>query len=146
MRYLPRIVTLLNNTPEEKSVIRSCFLSVTAPPSQLVGVNHPNRTKSDLITAVELMTLLHRSEKEAGLKCTIEGELALEQRTAIVVELTFENLFTAIAICFSMPDAFRPEVLAAFMQQLVDEPVLPVLFMRTVRLGALQFTLPAVLY
>lgn len=41
---------------------------------------------------------------------------------------------TAIAICFSMSDAFRPEVLAAFMQQLVDEPVLPVLFMRTVDL------------
>ncbi|ORY92427.1 Symplekin tight junction protein C terminal-domain-containing protein [Leucosporidium creatinivorum] len=110
IRYLPRIITLLNNTPEEKSVIRSCFLSVTAPPSQLVGVNHPSRTKSDQITAVELMTLLHKSEKESGLKCTIE----------------------AIAICFSMSDAFRPEVLAAFMQQLVDEPVLPVLFMRTV--------------
>lgn len=75
LRYLPKIVTLLNNTPEQKSVIRSCFLSVTAPPSQLVGANHPNRTKSDLITAVELMTLLHKSEKEAGLKCTIEGEL-----------------------------------------------------------------------
>lgn len=31
-----------------------------------------------------------------------------------------------------MPDAFRPEVLAAFMQQVVDETVLPVLFLRTV--------------
>lgn len=71
---MPRIVSLLNNTPEQKSVIRSCFLSVTAPPSQLVGANHPSRTKSDQITAVELMTLLHKSEKEAGLKCTIEGE------------------------------------------------------------------------
>lgn len=40
----------------------------------------------------------------------------------------------AIAICFSMPDAFRPEVLAAFMQQVVDQTPLPVLFLRTVRL------------
>lgn len=31
-----------------------------------------------------------------------------------------------------MPDAFRPEILAAFMTQIVDEPVIPVLFLRTV--------------
>lgn len=74
IKFLPRIVTLLNSTPEGKSMMRSIFLTVTAPPSQLVGANLPNRTKSDLITAVELMTLLHKSEKEQGLKCTIEGE------------------------------------------------------------------------
>lgn len=39
---------------------------------------------------------------------------------------------TAISICFSMADGFRPEVLAAFMQQIVDEPTLPNLFLRTV--------------
>lgn len=32
-----------------------------------------------------------------------------------------------------MADGFRPEVLAAFMQQVVDEPVIPNLFLRTVR-------------
>lgn len=32
-----------------------------------------------------------------------------------------------------MSDAFRPEVLAAFMQRVVDDQVLPVLFLRTVR-------------
>lgn len=32
-----------------------------------------------------------------------------------------------------MPDAFRPEVLVSFMQFIVDEPIVPVLFMRTVR-------------
>lgn len=31
-----------------------------------------------------------------------------------------------------MPDAFRPEILAAFMQHVVDQPELPVLFLRTV--------------
>lgn len=31
-----------------------------------------------------------------------------------------------------MADGFRPEVLAAFMQQVVDEPVIPNLFLRTV--------------
>lgn len=33
-----------------------------------------------------------------------------------------------------MAEAFKPDVLASFMLQVVEEPVLPVLFMRTVRL------------
>ena len=39
---------------------------------------------------------------------------------------------SAIGICFSMTDVFRSEILAVVMQQIVDEPVLPVLFLRTV--------------
>lgn len=35
-------------------------------------------------------------------------------------------------MCLSMQDIFRPEILAAFMQQVIDEPVLPALFLRTV--------------
>lgn len=31
-----------------------------------------------------------------------------------------------------MSDGFRPEILAAFMQQVVDAPTIPNLFMRTV--------------
>ena len=38
----------------------------------------------------------------------------------------------AIGICFSMTDVFRSEILGSVMQQIVDEPVLPVLFLRTV--------------
>lgn len=39
----------------------------------------------------------------------------------------------AIGICFSMTDVFRSEILAVVMQQIMDEPTLPVLFLRTVR-------------
>lgn len=42
-------------------------------------------------------------------------------------------IHSAIGICFSMTDVFRSEILAVVMQQIVDEPVLPVLFLRTVR-------------
>jgi symplekin len=62
------------------------------------------------LTPVELLVLIHLSEKEIGIKQSIE----------------------AVAICFSMTEAFRPEVLGAFMQQIVDEATLPTLFMRTV--------------
>ena len=32
-----------------------------------------------------------------------------------------------------MTDVFRSEILAVVMQQIMDEPVIPLLFMRTVR-------------
>lgn len=38
-----------------------------------------------------------------------------------------------------MPDIFRPEVLAAFMQQVVDEPQLPILYMSTVSFDMLIY-------
>ena len=39
---------------------------------------------------------------------------------------------TAISICFQMTDVFRSEILAVVMQQIMDEPVLPILFLCTV--------------
>lgn len=38
----------------------------------------------------------------------------------------------AIGICFSMTEIYRSEILAVVMNQLVDEPNLPTLFLRTV--------------
>ncbi|GAA5843863.1 hypothetical protein JCM5353_007394 [Sporobolomyces roseus] len=109
VRYLPRVVALLDNTPQQKAAIRSIFLSIIQPPAHFSSVNSL-RTRSDSLSPVELMVFLHKHDKEIGIKNTIE----------------------AIAICFSMADAFRPEILAAFMQQVADEPILPNLFLRTV--------------
>ncbi|CEQ40286.1 SPOSA6832_01874, partial [Sporobolomyces salmonicolor] len=109
IRYLPRVISLLDNTPVQKAAIRSIFLSIIAPPAHFSSINSL-RTRSDSLTPVELMVFLHKHDREIGVKNAIE----------------------AIAICFSMADAFRPEILAAFMQQVVDEPVLPNLFLRTV--------------
>ncbi|KAM0787454.1 hypothetical protein ACM66B_003533 [Microbotryomycetes sp. NB124-2] len=112
LRYLPKIVSTLNNTPEKRNAMRSTFLAVTAPPSVKTGVTVRNKTRDDSVTPLELMTLLHQRDKEIGVKQTIE----------------------AIGICFSMTDAFRPETLKTWMTLTVDkrdEPI-PVLFMRTV--------------
>jgi symplekin len=54
-----------------------------------------------------------------------------------VSDLYYENFIglnksKAIGICFSMTDIFRSEILAAALQQIVEEPVLPTLFMRTI--------------
>ncbi|KPV75221.1 uncharacterized protein RHOBADRAFT_53229 [Rhodotorula graminis WP1] len=109
VRWLPHVIKLLDGTPLKKAQTRSIFLSIIAPPAHFSSINSL-RTRSDSITPVELMMYLHKHDKEMGLKNTIE----------------------AISICFSMADGFRPEILAAFMQQAVDEPVIPNLFLRTV--------------
>lgn len=80
------------------------------------------------------MVLLHESEKEIGLKSAIEGaSLYCDWQPMLTIH-------KAIGICFSMADIYRSEILAVVMQQIVDEPVLPTLFLRTVRtlLAALQ--------
>jgi len=113
MRHLPRIVSILDGQTEPKNLVRSVFSSIVTTPSQAFGSvtsNLPRVRQSELLTPVELMVMLHESEKEIGLKSAIE----------------------AIGICFSMTDVFRSEILGSVMQQIVDEPVLPVLFLRTV--------------
>ncbi|EJU03654.1 hypothetical protein DACRYDRAFT_21169 [Dacryopinax primogenitus] len=112
LRYLPRIVATLTGQAAEKALVRSVFSSiVTAPPQTFAtSSNQPRAKQSELLTPVELMVLLHHIDRDAGLKPTIE----------------------AIQLCFSMTDIYRSDVLAAVIQQLVDEPTLPTLFMRTV--------------
>ncbi|KAH6916084.1 Symplekin tight junction protein C terminal-domain-containing protein [Coprinopsis sp. MPI-PUGE-AT-0042] len=113
VRYLPRIVSILNGQPEPKNLVRSVFGSIVTTPPQTFGSvtsNLPRARLNESLSPAELMVLLHESEKEIGLKSAIE----------------------AIGICFSMTDVFRSEVLAVVMQQIMDEPVLPVLFLRTV--------------
>ncbi|KAI5124287.1 hypothetical protein M0805_005134 [Coniferiporia weirii] len=112
-RHLPRIVSMLNGTPEAKQLVKSVFESIVTTPPQTFGSvtsNLPRVRQSELLPPAELMVLLHKCEKEIGLKSAIE----------------------AIGICFSMTDVFRSEILAVVMQQIVDESVLPVLFLRTV--------------
>lgn len=132
MRYLPRIVSILNGQQEPKNLVRSVFGSVVTTPPQSFGSvtsNLPRVRQSELLTPAELMVLLHESEKEIGLKSAIEGA-----HSALMTACMFMRSYipSAIGICFSMTDVFRSEILAVVMQQIVDEPVLPVLFLRTV--------------
>ena len=131
MRHLPRVVSILNGQPEPKNLVRSVFSSVVTTPPQTFGSvtsNLPRVRQSELLTPAELMVLLHEAEKEIGLKSAIEG-VYIHKLLLVRGHVTF---WIAIGICFSMTDVFRSEILAVVMQQIVDEPVLPVLFLRTV--------------
>ncbi|KAJ7890667.1 Symplekin tight junction protein C terminal-domain-containing protein [Mycena olivaceomarginata] len=113
IRHLPRIVSILNGEAENKNLVRSVFGSIVTTPPQTFGSvtsNLPRVRQSELLTPAELMVLLHDAEKEIGLQSAKE----------------------AITVCFQMTDVFRSEILAVVMQQIMDEPVLPVLFLRTV--------------
>lgn len=113
IKHLPRAVTILNSkTAEDREQLKSLFASIVTKPAQgfgSVSTNLPRVRDSEMLTPVELMGLLHSAEKEIGLKTTVD----------------------AIRICFSMADIFRSEVLAAALNQLIEEQDLPVLFMRT---------------
>ncbi|TIC14172.1 hypothetical protein E3Q14_00925 [Wallemia mellicola] len=110
---LPRIVKLLKDD-ENKQLIKNVFSSVVEPPQSFGSVNtnvvRVDKDKPDKITPAELLTILHERETEIGLKETM----------------------IAIAICFSLTDIFRSDVLAIFMQSMSEVKVLPKLFMRTV--------------
>lgn len=76
IRHLPRIVAMLNGSPESKQLVKNVFESVVATPPQTFGSvtsNLPRVRQSELLTPAELMVLLHSNEKEISLKSTIEG-------------------------------------------------------------------------
>lgn len=113
IKYLPRVVTILaSEKPEDRATIKAVFTSIVTMPAQGFGsisTNLPRVRSSELLSPVELMSLLHHSEREIGLKTTAE----------------------AIRICFGMTDIFRSEVLGAVLNLILEEVNLPVLFMRT---------------
>lgn len=135
VKHLPRIVSILNGTQETKELVRSVFGAIVTTPPQTFGSvtsNLPRVRQSELLTPAELMVLLHDTEKEIGIKSAIEGTCVVMNVPEPPCSLFLMAFFVAIGICFSMTDVFRSEILAVVMQQILDEPVLPTLFMRTV--------------
>ena len=112
LRLLPSIIELLGNKPPEKALVQQVFENVvtTSAFGTQVSTNVVRVKTSELLTPVELLSLLHTLDKSVGLKPVIE----------------------AITLCFTMTDLFKSETWAAFMSQALDEPSLPTLFLRTV--------------
>jgi len=122
---------MLNGKPDERDLVRKVFSNVVTheTPAGTVSSNMPRVKHDQRLNPADLMVLLHEREKEIGLKSAIEGRLPSKLTDVPITHICP----TAISICFSMTDVFRYDVLAVVMQQIVDEPTLPVLFMRTAR-------------
>lgn len=138
-RQIPRVVSMLGaNVPgskpgEEKALVRSVFVAVLEKPAHgfgKVSTNLPRLKESQLLEPVKLLVLLHESP-DINMASAREGILL--STISNPAELSSVELNLAIDICFGLTDLFPSEILAAAIQQLVDNPTLPVLFMRTVR-------------
>ncbi|KDN53383.1 hypothetical protein K437DRAFT_241987 [Tilletiaria anomala UBC 951] len=115
LKYLPRVISILNacNTEENVDLVKSVFQSIVVTPAEGFGsisTNLPRLKHTELLTPTELMGLLHRQENEIGIKAAAQ----------------------AVEICFNLTTVFRSEVLGAILNQIVEEPTLPTIFLRTV--------------
>ncbi|KAG0020520.1 hypothetical protein BGZ81_009301 [Podila clonocystis] len=136
---LPRIVGLLKGTERERRTVTDVFLklltgtkssgaiaagsgasglnrrnSVVAGPEQsLASVSSQpaaTQTKDAVLSPSELLVALHSMEDTVGWKAACE----------------------AMDICFNHPEIYKSEIIAVVLQQLLDQPTIPSLFMRTV--------------
>ncbi|KAF9209328.1 hypothetical protein BGZ59_010161 [Podila verticillata] len=138
---LPRIVGLLKGTERERRTVTDVFLklltgtktsgaSVAGPGAN--GLNRRNssvvaipgqslatissyqlsssQSKDPVLSPSELLVTLHSMEDTVGWKAACE----------------------AMDICFNHPEIYKSEIIAVVLQQLLDQPVIPSLFMRTV--------------
>ncbi|KAG0353419.1 hypothetical protein BG005_007290 [Podila minutissima] len=136
---LPRIVGLLKGTERERRTVTDVFLklltgtkssgAMTAG-SGAPGLNRRNsvvagsgqplasvssqptaaQTKDPVLSPSELLVTLHSMEDTVGWKAACE----------------------AMDICFNHPEIYKSEIIAVVLQQLLDQPTIPSLFMRTV--------------
>lgn len=145
-RQLPRIISILpgkaltpDAPPPERDMVRQILTQVVAPTPPANATPAAKKKAANAgFTPAELMVLLHNCEKESGLKATMDGASCVpapaHAKRASTADPSSPRLApSAIDICFSLTNIYRSEVLAAVMQQIVDEVELPTLFLRTVR-------------
>ncbi|KAI9018296.1 Symplekin tight junction protein C terminal-domain-containing protein [Hyaloraphidium curvatum] len=103
--YLPDVFGLLPADAPEKSKQYGVIQSLIAR-----LVTPPSEEEKPVMTPAELMIALHNMEDRVGVK----------------------KLISLTQICFNMSEQFKSEQLAIVLQQLVDQPKLPTIMMRTV--------------
>ena len=80
------------------------------------------------MSPAEFMVMLHQLEDPSILKVAMEGKILKHLYSKLA------NFETATQVCFGLKQIYKHDVLAVVLQQLIDQPKLPILFMRTVLL------------
>ena len=110
LQELPQVVALLDGTEEKKELVQSVFIKLIESKT-IGGEDTAEQTiQPCILSPVDLMVALHTMEETISLKKSVE----------------------ATSICFSLSDIYTQEILVVILQQLVELPTLPTLFMRTV--------------
>jgi symplekin len=103
LQQLPTLVKSLDGSDIQRDLVRDVFL-------KLVDINRGDEDDESVITPSEVLITIHNFDEN-------------------VVPLG--KSIQAIAVCFGVPSVFKQEVFAVVLQQLVDQPRLPVLLLRT---------------
>ncbi|KAJ1547709.1 hypothetical protein HK405_005126, partial [Cladochytrium tenue] len=116
LSLIPSLLALLDGSPESTAVVESAFLKLVedrltaATVENAEGAVPAANLRPQVLTPIELLVAIHNQEGAAWLKKCLEGT----------------------AICLAHTDVFKQEVFAAAIQQLVDQPRMPALLMKTV--------------
>ncbi|KAI8055522.1 Symplekin tight junction protein C terminal-domain-containing protein [Syncephalis plumigaleata] len=118
---LPKIIGLLNKTEHERKIVREVLLRILTSPSTNAAASSSTNPSAMLATT------------PTGLKGRLgPAELLVALHTFDEQQVGIYKVAEATQICFGEKSIFTAEVLAVVLQQLLDRPVLPTLFMRTV--------------
>ncbi|KAG0044496.1 hypothetical protein BGZ83_010276 [Gryganskiella cystojenkinii] len=140
---LPRIVSLLKNTERERKIVTDVFLKLltgTAAVSGAAAGQHAaqgrresnatamaNGTPAAMVLQAPSTTA---NQSSRGLVLS-PSELLIQLHT-MEDAVGWKAACEAIDICFNHPEIFKSEIIAVVLQQLLDQPQIPSLFMRTV--------------
>ncbi|KAI1310827.1 hypothetical protein EDD11_003643 [Mortierella claussenii] len=140
---LPRIVGLLKGTERERRTVTDVFLKLLtgsggsgpATQSSFNGPDRRNINSNNLSSSMPLASQSSQTSTSTGAvtrgPIMSPSELLIELH-ALEDTVGWKAACEAMDICFNHPEIYKSEIIAVVLQQLLDQPTIPSLFMRTV--------------
>ncbi|KAF9351105.1 hypothetical protein BGX34_000804 [Mortierella sp. NVP85] len=140
---LPRIVSLLKGTERERRTVTDVFMKLltgtggstgpTLPPSQPLGITRRDSSTGPaaLMSGPQSQAQGQPGSSQARGPVMSPSELLVELH-AMEDNVGWKAACEAMDICFNHPELYKSEIIAVVLQQLLDRPTIPSLFMRTV--------------
>ncbi|KAG0000549.1 hypothetical protein BGZ79_005800 [Entomortierella chlamydospora] len=139
---LPRIVGLLKGTERERRTVTDVFIKVLTGSGSVSGQSSgPSPTAFDIrpnSTSGVVSSTSIQSQQQGSISSTqargpimSPSELLIELH-ALEDTVGWKAACEAMDICFNHPEIYKSEIIAVVLQQLLDQPAIPSLFMRTV--------------
>ncbi|KAF9352007.1 hypothetical protein BGX26_010092 [Mortierella sp. AD094] len=137
---LPRIVGLLKGTERERRTVTDVFMKVLTGSGSVSGQSsgplptafdsRANNT-SGVASSTQSQPQGSISSAQARGPIMSPSELLIELH-ALEDTVGWKAACEAMDICFNHPEIYKSEIIAVVLQQLLDQPAIPSLFMRTV--------------
>ncbi|KAF9202094.1 hypothetical protein BGZ49_007734 [Haplosporangium sp. Z 27] len=129
---LPRIVRLLQGTERERRIVTDVFIKIlTGNSGQPSVLDNRTSTAPTVVLAVQPQSQTSTSQTQNRGPIMSPSELLIELH-ALEEVVGRRAACEAMDICFNHPEIYRSEIIAVVLQQLLDQPTIPSLFMWTV--------------